>query len=134
MPVPDNIDDVVITLERTACFGTCPVYTLEVHGDGTVIYHGEKYVNMEGTHHGTISGQQFGQLLLDFSNIEFYSLKDRYVERMATDLPSAITSITINGQTKTVEHYHGDFTAPKKLMALEDKIDRAANSDRWITP
>ena len=27
-------DDVVITLERTTCFGTCPAYKLTIHGDG----------------------------------------------------------------------------------------------------
>ena len=32
-PTPDEISDVVITLERGPCFGACPVYKLTVYGD-----------------------------------------------------------------------------------------------------
>ncbi len=38
----------VITLERTACFGACPVYTLSIYADGTVVYNGERFVDVEG--------------------------------------------------------------------------------------
>ena len=48
-PVPDNIKEVVITLERTACFGVCPVYKLTVYGDGRVVYEGKRFVRVEGT-------------------------------------------------------------------------------------
>ena len=34
-------NDTVITLERTACFGTCPIYTITIYGDGRVVYDGE---------------------------------------------------------------------------------------------
>src|SRR5262245_50253000 len=33
-----------VTLERTQCYGPCPVYTLSVAGDGTVAYFGTRYV------------------------------------------------------------------------------------------
>ena len=51
---------------------------------------------------------------------------------MATDMPSAFTSLTVDGKTKTVRHYHGDFSAPKELTELEDKIDEIVNSNQWI--
>ncbi|MEO8396969.1 MAG: DUF6438 domain-containing protein, partial [Chloroflexota bacterium] len=33
--------NVAITLERTACHGTCPIYTVSIFEDGTVNYEGE---------------------------------------------------------------------------------------------
>jgi hypothetical protein len=40
-PETANQADVeLITLERQACFGFCPIYTLGVHGDGRVDYSG----------------------------------------------------------------------------------------------
>lgn len=44
-------------------------------------------------------------------------------------MPSAITLLTINGKTKTVRHYHCDFSAPEQLTELEDIIDEIVNSD-----
>ena len=48
-PTPEELKDVIITLERTECFGTCPVYRLTVHGDGRVVYEGIRFVEVEGT-------------------------------------------------------------------------------------
>jgi hypothetical protein len=53
------------------------------------------------------------------------------MEQKVTDLPYAITSITIGGQTKTVNHYYGDDSAPQQLTDLESKIDEIVNSKQW---
>ncbi|MFC2068385.1 DUF6438 domain-containing protein [Chloroflexota bacterium] len=131
-PVPNNIKDVVITLERTACFGTCPVYKLTIYGDGRVIYEGMRFVKVEGTATTSISEDKIKQLIAEFQKIDYFSLKDSYEERNATDMPSAFTSLTVDGKTKATRHYHGDFNAPKKLTELENKIDQIVFSDQWI--
>ncbi|MFC2032627.1 DUF6438 domain-containing protein [Chloroflexota bacterium] len=130
-PVPNDIKEVVITLERTACFGVCPVYTLTIYGDGRVVYEGIRCVRIEGTRTTTISDDKIKQLIAEFQKMDYFSLKDSYEERNATDMPSAFSSLTIDGKTKTVRHYHGDFSAPKKLTALENKIDQIVHSDQW---
>jgi len=131
-PQPGDIKDVVFTLERTVCFGACPDYTLIIKGDGNVTYEGRQFVKIEGTRTTTISEAKVRQLLSEFQKIDYFSLNDSYEEFGATDMPSAITSLTINGKTKTVRHYHGDFTAPEQLTELEDRIDEIVNSDQWI--
>ena len=131
-PQPSDIKDVVITLERTVCFGACPDYTLTIQGDGTVTYEGRQFVRIEGTRTATISEAKISQLLSEFEKVDYFSLNNSYEKLEATDMPSAITSLTINGKTKTVRHYHGDFSAPEKLTELENKIDEIVNSDQWI--
>jgi hypothetical protein len=131
-PQPSDIKNVVITLERTVCFGACPEYTLTIWGDGTVTYEGRRFVKIEGTRTITINEEKIRQLLSEFQRVDYFSLDDSYEEFGATDMPSAITSLTINGKTKTVRHYHGDFTAPEQLTELEDRIDEIVNSDQWI--
>jgi hypothetical protein len=32
-----------ITLNRSVCYGKCPAYKIEIHGDGTVLYDGEVF-------------------------------------------------------------------------------------------
>src|SRR5919202_5807692 len=43
-----------VTLERTACFGTCPAYKVTIRSDGTIIYEGREFVQMKGTYKGEV--------------------------------------------------------------------------------
>ena len=131
-PASNNLDKVTITLERTACYGFCPVYTLTIQGDGTVVYEGEDFVKTRGRVEITIPAEKIDQLLEEFEGIDYFALNDNYKERTITDAPSVITSITVDGKTKTIEHYHGDLNAPEGLTRLEDKIDKIINTDQWI--
>jgi hypothetical protein len=130
--IPDEISDVVVTLERGPCFGACPVYSLTVYGDGRVIYDGIRFVKIEGTRTATVSEEKVRQLVGEFYAVDYFSLNDEYTHADATDMPSATTSITIGGKTKTVIHYHGDFSAPDELTALEDKIDEIVSTRQWV--
>ena len=131
-PRPNNLEDVVITLERTACFGTCPIYILTIYGDGTVVYEGISFVKVEGVITTSISEDKIKQLVSEFQKIDYFSLKDNYEEHNATDMPSTITSYTVDGKKKTVSHYHGDLSAPKQLAELENRIDGIVNSHQWV--
>ena len=131
-PIPSDLDEVVITLERTVCFGICPEYKLTIYGSGTIVYEGKRFVRIEGKRTIAISEEKVRQLLSEFKRIDYFSLNDSYEEFMATDMPSAFTSLTVGGKTKTIRHYHGDFSAPKELTELEDRIDEIVNTDQWI--
>lgn len=129
---PTEFGDVIITLERTACFATCPIYKLTISGDGKVVYEGKKFVNIIRMRTTQISEDKIKELIDKFNRINYFSLKDSYMNGIcATDYPSAITSITINGKTKKITNYHG-CPSPKKLQQLEDKIDKIANSNKWV--
>ena len=129
-----------ITLERTACFGTCPMYKVTITSDGTVSFDGKRFTKTTGIAKGKISAHDFRQLVSEFEKINYFSLPDSYApgtpvcpERI-TDMPSAYTSIRLNGKTKSVSHYYGCGTsgALEKLTALEKKIDEVAGTQKWI--
>jgi len=135
-PKPTNFENLMITLERTACFGTCPIYKLTIKGDGTVIYEGERFVNVTGTQTTKISSDKIRELVDEFYKSGYFSLKESYTKKCdirgcmhVTDLPTTITSITIDEKTKRVENYFG---APEKLDELQNKIDDITNSKMWI--
>ncbi len=127
-----DLEGIIITLERTACYGFCPIYSLTIRGNGSVIYEGENFVETVGKAETVISKEKVEQLISEFEKSDYDSFKDSYTERTITDAPSVITSITKDGKTKTIEHYHGDFNAPEELTELEDKIDEIVNSEQWI--
>ncbi len=127
---PDPIDyaNAVITLERTPCYGPCPVYDVTIYGDGTVVYEGYSNVAVTGTQTTQISPNDVKNLVDEFFAIDFFSLEDEYTANI-TDLPETYTSITVNGETKRIRDYSG---APWELMNLEHTIDLVAGTAQWV--
>lgn len=129
-----------ITLERTACFGTCPMYKVTITSDGTVTFNGVRFTKTTGMAKGKITAEDFRQLVSEFENIDYFSLPDSYAPgtpvcpQRITDMPSANTSIRLKGKTKSVAHYYGcgDKGALAQLTALEKKIDDVAGTQKWI--
>jgi len=130
----------VITLERSVCFGTCPSYKVSVASDGTVTFEGRDFVKTKGKATAQIKPDDFNKLVNDFEKIRYFSLDDKYEPGTpgcgpaATDLPSARTTIEMNGKTKSVSHYHGcrESEVLRALSALERKVDEIAGTDKWI--
>jgi hypothetical protein len=133
-PIPD---DVVITLERTACYGECPVYTVSIDARGNVNYNGSRFVRVVGRQTDRIPVSRVAALLQTAARIGFFDLRDQYRQvqnpdgstTVVSDLPTAFVTMTREGRTKRVEDYYG---APEALKQLEGQIDEAARTKRWI--
>lgn len=124
--------DAVITLERTRCFGTCPVYRVIIKKNGTVTYEGKDHVRVKGRQTSAVPCEKVEDLISEFRKIGYFSLKDSYEKYEITDLPSAITSLSVDGKTKTVRHYYGDSSSPRVLYELEKRIDGIAGTEKWV--
>jgi hypothetical protein len=132
-------DDVVIKLERTACFGDCPVYSVSIDARGDVAYEGRKFVRVPGKQTDRVPVSTVAALLGTADRIGFFDLRDFYrtvrnadgSETIVTDLPTALVTITRAGRTKRVEDYYG---APEGLKELEQQIDQTARTTRWVRP
>jgi hypothetical protein len=129
--------DTIIRLQRTSCFGPCPIYTVTIDAGGTVTYEGTKFVRVVGRQTARVSPQTVATLLSSAGRIRFFDLNDAYrvipnpdgTVTTITDLPTTIVTISVNGRTKGVEDYVG---APDGLAEFEDEIDAAAGTRRWI--
>lgn len=130
-PLSQSESDVAITLERTACFGTCPVYTLTIYRDGRVVYNGLDFVEVTGEQTVQIDPKQVQELMDFMVNSGYLDLNDAYTDYNITDLPYATTSLTVNGSVKQIEHYYGDESAPFVLTQIERRIDMLVDSAQW---
>ena len=139
--VPQDVpSDTEITLMRTDCYGGCSTYTLTINADGKVIYNGGNEVKQKGKVESRISQEKLKELLAAFKEINYFDLKSRYdyggegCPQFSYDQPSAITSLTMNGKTKTVNHSYGCRGSKElgQLTWLEGKIDEAVNVDQWV--
>lgn len=126
-----------ISLERTPCFGGCPVYSVAVSPSGDVTYEGKANVRQLGKASGKVPQKQVEALLVELEKAGYFSMANRYAAseptcgRYSTDSPSVITSVTVRGRSKRIEHDYGCGAAPGSLVVLERRIDDVLGSGRW---
>lgn len=134
VPVPQGpLETVLVRLERTVCFGTCPAYSVELRGTGEVVYQGGCFTMVPGRHVKQVDPQVVAALVEQFRNTDFWSLREVYRAQI-TDHPTYRVTLSIDGQTKTVEDYVGEAMGmPPEVSDLETAIDMAAGSARWIS-
>lgn len=138
-PAPDVASDAapVVTLERTPCFGRCPVYRVTISRSGLVQFEGKRFVADSGSDSARISSEAVTDLLGQLEQGGFYGFDEKYVAGSmgcgpyATDLPGVITSVDDGQRVKRIEHDHGCSEAPSALASLENKIDQVAGTARW---
>ena len=126
--------DTRITLERAGCYGSCPIYSLSIAGDGAVSYFGEMYVNVEGPASTQVPVDAVQALVDQMLEADYFNLSvpEHCPAGVSTDAAGATTSLTLDGQTHTVDHYYGNPCAPASLGLLENAIDSVAGSDVWL--
>lgn len=105
----------IISLEKTACFGTCPVFHIEIYNNGFATYNGKKFVTIKGLHNLEISKNDISKILKKAKEIDFQNLKNEYTENI-TDLPTTYIMV----KNKKIKDYFG---APEKLKELEKMIE-----------
>jgi hypothetical protein len=118
-----------ITLSRSACFGTCPVYRVTLNVDGTAGYEGVKYVDRIGTFVGRVPFYDFAQLALLTERARFMTLQERYAGSWTDAETTTVTIRARSGREKTVDDYGG--FGPPELWALQRAIDGVVESIKW---
>ena len=108
--------ELIISLQRTACFGTCPIYKIEIFSDGSGIYTGTRFVENIGVTKFSLSETQLNLILTKAEAIGFTNMKEEYSEPIS-DLPTTFIQI----KDKKIRDYTG---APKTLKNLENLIDQ----------
>ena len=124
-----------IKLQRTMCYGTCPVYSVTVDNEGNVNYHGEMFVYKSGEQHWKISKKKVEQLNNLIEDFGFKSFIYESGEEFITDQPSCITTVKYSdGQTKEIDHDYGNILVDDSLAAFEKKIDRIIGTKKYVNP
>ena len=118
-----------IVMSRTACFGSCPVYTVSLSGDGAVRFDGLRDVRVSGTHKWQIDAAAVEALAADMERAGFFEMRDQYSGNV-TDLPTTIVVLTRGSRTKTIRDYVG---APGALKELEARIDQVSGAKGFVS-
>lgn len=130
--VPKYFDEQdFVSLSRTACFGSCPVYTVKIFGSGRVEFNGERFTCAEGLALSQIPRASAQRLLYAIVESGFTTLPD-YDRQDATDAPGATVLLSLGSYSHRVYHYHGMMFVPGVVSAIERKIDALATTSQWL--
>ena len=114
--------DIRITLEHFGCAKTCPVYSVIINGDGTVLYKGLKNVKEIGKQEYEIPADTITELDKFVSAAYHGKIKDKYGSQDGTE-NTVIITIEF-GEAKRIVIY--DNSGPELLKQFEEKIEQIA--------
>jgi len=121
-------DKPIITFQKTACFGKCPVYKLEIYESGAIKLFGEKNLDKVGNYSKTLTKSEINDLKKTFLDSKFFEFNDEYTAKK-TDLPTTYISFENEGKYKKIRDYSD---APEDLKKLEKLIENIVSSEGWI--
>lgn len=119
-----------IYYETTPCFGTCPVFTLNIFSDGTAYYHRhENYDEFSGNFRGQINQTQLEEIFALLDYIYIPNLKNDY-EVSATDMQSCNLKVYfIDGSVKEINDY--GLRGTLGLVRLYDLLFALRLNQKW---
>lgn len=132
IPVPvAAAKDVQITLDRGECLGDCPVYSVDIHGDGRVVYLGDHYVGVPGRLAYDVPEADVAQLLDTLRRSDIWSMRSSY-EADITDMPTMKLTVRMGSQVHIITDYAGwRVGMPVAIDDFMRQVDDVAKTGPW---
>jgi hypothetical protein len=115
--IPD--EDLLIELERTPCYGSCPVYKVKIDKRGKGLFEGLENVDIIGRFSFSLHPDELTEIENAFHKVDFYQLEKIY-DAQVSDLPTTYITYNKDGNRKKIMDYYG---APEELRNLENSIE-----------
>lgn len=137
-----RIADVELTLERTWCLGTCPVYSVRVGGDGSVRYEGSKYVLRTEVVESRIDPARLEPILREMEALDYLRHEHRCRSKMR-DSPGTGVKLLVGKTSRRFVDMHSGRECGQVATELDtiwhasvDRIgklvDELVQSEQWI--
>lgn len=120
-----------VSLKRTSCLGSCPAYTVTVHGDGAVLFTRPAGYDA-GTHAYRVPRKEAAALLRRIGRDGLWGLRANY-DSGAVDAPSQILTFHVGGRDKRIVDVVGASVGmPATVTAFGEAVDRVARTRSWL--
>lgn len=115
-----------IQMRRTACFGRCPEYIIELYKNGLVRYTGIRNIADTGIYEKQFDPESITALIKPFNDFRVDTCKNSY-ELIIADLPGINYMFKYDTVTKQVRNAH---FGPAELKFYAKEIDDAIQVDK----
>ncbi len=116
--MPDKDAVLLFSLKTTPCFGECPVFDVKLFSDSTLVFEGEQFTKLEGSHEARLNERQYDAFTNLVKQADWKALNDEYVSNM-TDLPSAQFYYNNSGNPREIYKYGME---PRSLTVMGEAI------------
>lgn len=123
-------DSLMVSIERTPCFGACPIYKLEVFKSGYALYNARNFTPVKGLYYAYVEIEKITSVIKRAKETGYLQMNDEYRNPRIVDFPSTITSVCIDGTRKRIFSMHEE--PPRQLIDFENYIDSLFVDTRWI--
>jgi hypothetical protein len=121
-------DSLLISFEKTPCFGRCPVYKIKVYESGFATYEGLNFAERMGLYAYRFSDQKIEEILQSARNVNYTGLDPEYDDPRITDLPSTISKIKLEGKYHRVV---ARVNIPQEVKNFHSNLDVALTENDW---
>ena len=130
---PPARDGIELRVQHTACYGSCPAYTVTLRTDGSVIYEGSSDVRVNGVVIDLVPPAVVAILLARFDGALATPIHVNPHEHCASSADSPKTHVMLlrNGKVHGIPTMNSCEHPEERQIAVE--IDRVTRSDRWVT-
>lgn len=125
--IPQTTDSLFVSIERTPCYGQCPMYKFSIYTSGYAVYEGKRFVEKLGKYEARISASVMEEIEQKAKAINYFGFRDEY-PKTAVDFPSVKTSMVLDGKRKNIMDGTG---APTALKEFEKYLDSVKDSVEW---
>ena len=117
-------NDIRLSLKKEGCFGSCPVYTLNVYDGGYCEFIGLENCYKIGKHSLQLTKEKYKSLYAEFKSADLFQFQD-YYESNIPDLPSITISYFEKDTSKTIV---GKRERPEIIHKLQFLLEEIAES------
>jgi len=117
-----------ISLERTPCSGSCPVYRVTLYRSGKAEFEAKAFLPKTGAFTGQVDLPTFARLCYVLDNSRFNDFQEKYRANL-TDEAACIITVSTGKSQKTVTDY--GTIGPIQLWTIEQLIDGVRERTDW---
>lgn len=127
-----RFQNLYLSVQTTPCFGTCPIYKIQVFGNGNATLNAERFTE---NHHfaGEYAIELNDSILLDLFSIASPLNWNKYQKEYRSgysDLPGVVISFSKTAGDTTDIYFEKNY-GPKELELIADKIEQIRIQMNW---
>ncbi len=119
--------ELVMSLEKLQCLGSCPTYKLSIYNNRTAVFEGHQFTSMEGKFTTKLSKEKYHELIKQFQEAGFFEMEDVYTANIM-DGQTTYIYFKYEGREKKILDY---FKPPKPLRELEKMMENLVQTENW---
>lgn len=116
-----------LMLQRTGCYGTCPIYEIVIFGNGIVSYEGKRYTDKTGKFVGQLDAESTQALFEKAASLAWEKYPDEFpIDNV--DFPQFFIGIEIENISNKVK---ANSQSAVELIDLSKEIDEKVEGLSW---